>query len=154
MIMKYKHKRNHDKPPLWTNRSFANFFWMMYFHNIHGLCEPLGVFQLHVLRWTSIEASCGLVQSNPQGRDPKQLYDSERVRVTERKNGKLCLIAYMFQTLLFRGSVGFRGCRGFVGMYICVWMLIWPKIWWRWWRGFKTDNWRWLMVQGCWCESR
>lgn len=72
----------------------------------------------------------------------------------DTKHGKVCLIIYVFQTLLFRGSVGFRGCRGFVGMYISAWMLIWPKIWWRWWRGFKTGNWWWLMVQGCWCESR
>ena len=157
MIIKYKHKRNHDKPPLWTNRRFANFFRMMYF-NIHVLCEPLGVFQLHVLRWTSIEASCGLVQSNPQGRDhldPKQLYHSERVRVTKRYQTWKSVFNYLcVSNTPFQGFCGVQGCRGFVGMYISIWMLIWPKIWWRWWRGFKTDNWWWLMVQGCWCESR
>ena len=111
-IYVYKHIQTKPLRLATHHRSFANFFRMTYFH-IHVLCEPLGVFQLHVLRWTSIEASCGLVQSNPQGRDhldPKQLYHSERVRVTKRyQHGKVCLIIYVFQTLLFRGSWGSGG---------------------------------------------
>lgn len=85
---------------------------MTYFH-IHVLCEPLGVFQLHVLRWTSIEASCGLVQSNPQGRDhldPKQLYHSERVRVTKRYQTWKSVFKYLcVSNTPFQGFCGVQG---------------------------------------------